>query len=181
MIGAVAVGAIVVVLTGVGADAPSQSVDAGGLTFQAPAAWKSSRPSNAMRRAQLKIDPVKGDEEAAELVVTALSGGAGGLEANIKRWQAWFKDANGETAKIETKKVKGKNVDVTRLEAAGRYVAPVFPGSPDVNDKPNYRLLGAMVQAGGTSYFLRLIGPDKTVIAARPAFDEAIASMKAAD
>ena len=172
-----ALGIFAVALTALGADAPTQTVDAGGLKFEAPAAWKSSKPSNAMRRAQLKIAPAKGDEDSAELVVTALNGAAGGLDANIKRWQGWFKDEDGKTAKIETKTVKGKNVEVVRLESSGRYVAPVSPGSSQVYDKPNYRLLGAMISSNGTSYFLRLIGPDKTVVEAREAFDAAIASM----
>ncbi len=180
-IGAIALGAIAAVVVGIGADAPPQTVDAGGLTFQVPATWKASKPSNSMRRAQLKIDAVKGDEEPAELVVTAFPGGAGGLDANLKRWQAWFKDENDQTAKIETKKVKGKNVEVVRVEAAGRYVAPVFPGSPEAHNKPHYRLLGAMVSADGTSYFIRLIGPEKTMVAARPAFDEALTTFKSGD
>src|SRR5207253_3050304 len=92
----VALGAIGAVLCGLGADAPPQSIDAGGLTFQAPGSWKSSRPSNpAMRRAQLTVAPVQGDADPAELVVYAFAGGGGGTEANVKRWQGFFRDDSG--------------------------------------------------------------------------------------
>jgi hypothetical protein len=175
----IALGAVAVVV-GLGADTPTQTIDANGLAFQAPAAWKSSKPSNPMRRAELRIAPVKGDKDQAELVVFAFPGGGGGTEANIKRWQGFFKDADGNPPKVETKVVKGKNVDVTRAETAGRYVAPVSPGSRELNNKPDYHLLGAIVQADDTGFFLRLIGPEKTVVAARPAFDELIASIQAA-
>ncbi len=46
-------GAVVIVLTslGLGADAPTKSIDAGGLTFDVPSSWKSSPPTSNMRRA----------------------------------------------------------------------------------------------------------------------------------
>jgi hypothetical protein len=162
-----------------GADAPPQTIDAGGLTFQVPAAWKSSPPSSSMRRAELKVAPVEGDKEPAELVVFAFPGGAGTVEANVQRWQSQFKDANGNPPRIESKTVKGKNVDVTRVETAGHYYPSQFPGRPKEPDRPNYRLLGAIVETPATGYFLKMTGPDRTMQAARDAFDEMIASMSA--
>ncbi len=176
---ALSLGAVAAALIALGADAPPQKIDAGGLTFEVPASWKSSKPRSAMRLAQLTVDPVKGDAEPAELVVFAFPGGGGTVEANLKRWQDGFQDENGKSPKIETKVVKGKNVEVTRAETAGRYVAAVFPGSPEVNNKPNFRLLGGIVQADGTGYYLKMVGPDKTVTAARAGFDAMLASMQA--
>jgi hypothetical protein len=164
---------------GLGADAPTRSIDAGGLTFDAPADWKSSRPSSSMRRAELKVAPVEGDAEPAELVVFAFPGGAGSVEDNVKRWQSQFKDANGNPPRVESKSAKGKNVDVTRVETAGHYYPTNFPGQPKQSDHANYRLLGAIVQAGDVGYFLKMTGPDKTIRAATPAFDQLIASMNA--
>jgi hypothetical protein len=174
-------GAIAVVLggLGLGADAPTQTIDAGGLTFQVPTAWKSSPPTSTMRRAELKVAPAEGDTEPAELVVFAFPGGAGSVEANIKRWQGQFKDEKGNPPRIDSKTVKGKNVDVTRVETAGHYFPMTFPGQPKQVDRPNYRLLGAIVQAGETAYFLKMVGPDKTMQAARPDFDQLIASVSA--
>jgi hypothetical protein len=54
-----------------------------------------------------------------------------------------------------------------------------MPGRPEVNDKPNYRLLGGIVLSGGNGYFFKLVGPDKTVRAASKGFDDLLASMKA--
>jgi hypothetical protein len=174
----IGLGAVAVVLAGLAADEPSRTIDAGGLTFQAPASWKSSQPSSVMRRAVLKVEPVPGDDDPAELVVFAFPGGAGTVEANIKRWQSQFKDPDGNPPKIESKTVKGKNVEVTRVETSGHYFPSQLPGQPKQADKPNYRLLGAIVQSGTTGYFFKMTGPDKTMRAARAAFDELIASMK---
>src|SRR3954453_21659963 len=90
----IGLGAVAIVLggLGLGADAPTQTIDAGGVTFQAPAAWKSTPPSGTMRRAVLRVQAVEGDTEPAELVVTAFGGGAGTVEENLKRWQGQFKD-----------------------------------------------------------------------------------------
>ncbi len=185
-IGRAGLGAIAVVLgvgglaLGLGADSPPQTIDAGGLKFQAPAGWKSNPPSSSMRRAELKIGPTGGDKEPAELVVFAFPGGAGTVEANVQRWRSQFKDADGNPPRIESKVVKGKNVDVTRVETAGHYYPSQFPGRPKEPDRPNYRLLGAIVQTPETGYFVKMTGPDKTMQAVRGDFDQLIASMSVA-
>jgi len=177
----IALGSVALVLCGLGADTPTQTIDAGGLTFQAPASWKSAKPTSTMRKAQLSVEPVKGDPEPAELLVFAFPGGGGSAQDNINRWRGFFKDADGNPPKIESKVVKGKNVEVTRVETSGRYVAPEFPGSQKLHNKPDFRLLGGIVQTGGVGYYLRMIGPEKTMAAARPGFDELLASIKAAE
>ena len=161
----------------VAADDEPQTIKAGGITFKAPAAWKSERPSNAMRKAQIKVSPVTGDEDPAELVITQLSGEAGGMAQNIKRWESQFLDGEKATPKAKVEEKKGTNVDVTRIEIAGRYVAAMMPGQAGKNDKPNYRLLGAIVMTKDSSYFFKMVGPEKTVAASAKAFDAMIESM----
>lgn len=158
-------------------DAKTRSVDAGGLVFQAPAAWKSTPPQSQMRRAQLEIEPAAGDKDKAELIVFAFPGGAGTVEANIERWQRQFRDKDGNPPKVDARKVKGRNVDVTRVEIAGHYFPANFPGQPKQDDKPSYRLLGAIVITPETGYFLRLVGPDKTVAESRAGFDAMLGTM----
>jgi hypothetical protein len=55
-------GFVAVVLTGLGLGAdsppPTKTIDASGLTFEAPASWKSSRPRSNLRRAELTVEPV---------------------------------------------------------------------------------------------------------------------------
>ncbi len=169
--------AAALVVVGVGADGPTESITVEGLTFDAPSAWKTAKPRSAMIQKQLTIAPTEGDKTPAELTISAIGGGGGGVEANIKRWQSQFKDEDGKEAKIEQKTVKGKNVDIIRAETAGHYFPPPFTRLPD---QPNFRLVGAIVQAGGTGYYLKLIGPDKTVKANTEAFDKLLASVKSA-
>jgi hypothetical protein len=174
----VALGALALPLVALGADDPPQTITVRGITFDAPKAWASSKPSSQMRLAQLKAPAAKGDAEPAELVLFAFPGGAGGVEANVRRWQQQFQDKDGNPPKIDTEKRKGKNVDVTVVETAGRYVAAVTPGSPETLDKPNFRLLGAIVQTPDVAYFFKMVGPDKTMTDAKPAFDALVKSIK---
>jgi hypothetical protein len=160
----------------VAADEPKQTVDAKGLTFEAPKAWKSNPPSSPMRRAQLKADPIEGDEYPAELIVFAFPGGAGTVEANIERWRNLFKDDQGNPPRIETTKVKGKNVDVVRAETHGEYHPANF-GRPEPVRK-DARLLGAIVMAGDVSYYIRMVGPDKTMKKLTPDFDGMLKTIK---
>ena len=154
-----------------------QNVQAGELTFKAPSAWKSEKPSSPMRKGQIKIKPAAGDDEGAELVITSFPGAVGGIEANVKRWEGGFQEADKSTAKAKVEKRKGLNVEVTRVEVAGRYVAAMMPGQPGKNDKPNYRLLGAIVPTAESTYFFKLTGPDRTVREATKGFDAMIESM----
>ena len=109
-------------------DEPKQTIDAKGMTFEAPKSWKSSPPTKQSRRAELKVEPIEGDDYPAELIVSAFPGAAGSVDANLTRWQNFFKDEDGKSPKIESKKVQAKNVEVTRAETSGHYYPASFGG-----------------------------------------------------
>lgn len=161
-----------------GADEPTKTVDAGGLSFKAPESWKSVPTNSPMRRAQLKVEPVPGDEYPALLVVYAFPGGAGSVEANLTRWQGQFKDADGKPPKIESKTVKGKNTEVTRVETAGHYKPGAIPGMAPEPERENARMLVAIVTTAKVGYFLKMVGPDKTMNSLKPSFDALISSLE---
>lgn len=169
---------IILAACALGADTPKQTIDADGLIFKAPRSWKSSRPTEQkFRRAYLKIEPVEGDSEPAELVVTSIFGDGGGVDANVERWQGMFKGEDDSEAKASVEQRRGKNVDVVLVEVGGHYVAPIKPGSPKRFDKPDYRLYGVIVPGKLGTFFLKMTGPDKTMKAARADLDELIASL----
>jgi hypothetical protein len=173
-----AAGLAVLAMMMMGADDPKRKIDVGGLTFSVPESWKSVQTTSSMRKAQFKVSPVEGDDFSAELVVFVFPGGAGGVDANVKRWQAQFKDAEGKDPKVESKTVKGKNTEVTHVETSGHYTPSKFPGLPPEPERDNARLLGAIVTTSDQGYFFKMIGPDKTMASLKPAFDELISSME---
>lgn len=176
LVGAIA--AALMVASANAQDAKTQTHTARGLTLDAPAAWKKMPVASQMRALQLKIDPVEGDKDAGELVLFAFPGGAGGVQANVDRWKQQFQDDKGKAPEVKTEKIQGKNVEVTFVETAGRYVAAMNPGQPEKFDKPGYRLLGAIVTTSETGYFIKAVGPDKTMSEAKEAFLEMAKSMK---
>jgi len=169
-------GLLAIALLLVGADGPKRTVEAQGLSFLAPGSWKSSPPTSPMRLAVLKVEPVEGDDFPAELVVFRFPGGAGTVEANVKRWQDQFKDQDGNPPKIQSRTVKGKNVDVTRVETSGHYHPAQFGGRPEP-DRPDSRLLGAIIVTDQVGYFIKMVGPNRTMTKIRPDFDELLGTI----
>jgi hypothetical protein len=175
---ALAMASLALGLFAIAADDSKQTIDARGMRFQAPASWKTDPPRTPMRRAQLRVAPIEGDEYPAELIVFAFPHGAGTVEANIKRWQNLFKDKDGHLPAIESKTVKGKNTEVTRVETSGDYHPARFPGARPEPERPGARLLGAIVMTDEVGYYIRMVGPNKTMIKLRPDFDALLASIE---
>ena len=161
-----------------GADEPTKEVDIGGLSFKAPESWKSVPTNSQMRRAQFQVEPVAGDDYPATLLVYAFPGGAGTVEANLARWQGQFKDADGKLPKIETKTIKGTNTDVIRVETAGHYKPGAIPGMPPEPERDNARMLVAIVTTSRVGYYLKMVGPDKTMTALKPSFEALMKSLE---
>jgi hypothetical protein len=160
-----------------GADDARQTIDAKGLSFEAPSSWKSTPPKRQMRAAELKVEPLAGDDYAAELVVFVFPGGVGTVQANIERWKKQFTDKEGNPSKVEEKKVQGKNVEVTRVEMSGHYHPSQFPGLPAEPERDDARLLGAIVVTDRITYVAKMVGPDKTMAKIRPDFDALLSTM----
>jgi hypothetical protein len=151
---------------------------AGGLTWTAPADWKS-QGERPMRAATYSIPAAKGDAEPAELAVFffgATSGG--GVEANVKRWIDQFQKADGTSvakdAKIKKETIAG--LPATAVDVKGTYMggSMMGPSTP----KPGYRLLGAIVEGPGGNVFFKLTGPEKTVSGVEKSFRKMLDSLK---
>ena len=52
---------------------------------------------------------------------------------------------------------------VTTVDATGTYTAEMAPGSGTFHNSPNYRLRAAVIETPKGSYYLKLVGPAKTV------------------
>ncbi len=175
----IALGSIAVVLTSLGADTPPQVIDAGGLTFEAPAAWKATKPANTMRRAQMSIEPVKGDEEPAQLVLFAFLGGPAGSMKTSNASAVGSSPRTASSPRSTRRSSKGRTSRSPGLKSPGTTSLRSLREARKRTTSRTLRLLGGIVQTGGTGYFLRVVGPDKTVSAASKGFDELLASMKA--
>jgi hypothetical protein len=146
-----------------------------GIKWTAPSNWKveAERP---MRLATYTIPPVAGDSEPAECGVYFFGPGQGGsVEANITRWIGQFESK--EAGKRDQRTVHG--LKVTTVDVSGAYTGMGGPmGKAGTPPKPNYRLLGAIVEGPQGSVFFKFTGPAKTVAQNQAAFDKLILSLQ---
>jgi len=154
------------------ASAPAAEPQKKGLTWEAPASFHSAPNPSAMRKATYKIDKAKGDPEDGELSVIVAGGG---VDANVGRWAGQFEGK--PTPTLRTRDVGP--LKVTHVELEGTFTGGGMPGMAPAAPKPKWRLLGAIVEAGGEATFFKLTGPDATVKAAQRDFDALVASFKA--
>lgn len=132
------------------------------LKFTVPAGWIEEERTSSMRIAQYRLPKAETDTEDASLVLYYFGPGQGGsTAANVERWVGQMKQAEGSSPKQESLEVNG--LKVTTVDVAGTYVAETAPGSGTFHNKPGYRLRGAVVETPNGNYFVKLVGPEKTV------------------
>jgi hypothetical protein len=135
------------------------------LAWSAPPAWKSAPNPNSMRIATYTVP---GKEGAAELSV---SRAGGGTQANEDRWVGQFASAE----KPKRSELTVASFHVRLVEVYGSFSAGM--GTPG-EAKPNWGLLGAIVETPDTAHFFKMTGPRTTVAAARADFENMIKNLK---
>jgi hypothetical protein len=148
-----------------GPAAPTASSTQGELRLKAPDGWTSERPSSSMRVSQYQLPAAEGDAEAASLVVYYFGPGQGGsTNANIERWIGQMQPPGGASSKdsaaTETQTVNG--LKVTLLDVSGTYTGGDMAGSSG-QAKPNFRMRAAVIDTPKGAYFIKLVGPKKTI------------------
>jgi len=135
------------------------------LKFKVPAGWVEEERTSSMRVAQYKLPKAPGDAEDASLVLYYFGPGQGGsTAANIERWIGQMKQEDGSTARgAKDEPLVANGLKVTMVDVSGTYVAETAPGSGTFHNKPAYRLRAAVVETPNGSYFVKLVGPEKTV------------------
>ncbi len=95
------------------------------LKFRVPAGWVEEERTSSMRVAQYRLPKAAGDPEDASLVLYYFGPGQGGsVTANIDRWIAQMKQADGSAVKgAKDEHLEANGLKVTTVDLAGTYVA----------------------------------------------------------
>ena len=152
---------------------------AAGLTFTPPAEWKPVATSSSMRVAQFALPHVAGDTQDGELVVYYFGGQGGSLDANIERWVGQMQQPNGQpatTVKRDSRTVNG--LKVTLVDLTGTYVVEMSPGSGQLHNSPGFRMRAGYIETAAGPYFIKLVGPQKTIAAYEKQFEAFLSSVK---
>ncbi len=145
---------------------------AGGVRWSLPAGW-TTELERPMRVATYAI-PAARDAEAGECGVYYFGKGqGGGVDENVTRWSQQFEGSPKPA--VTERRVAGLRVH--RVVISGTYLAPAGPMMQSRGSRPNYRLLGAIVEAPGGLVFFKCTGPAATMAAAEKSFDALIASL----
>ncbi len=162
------------------AGAMGSSLQVDDLRFTIPDQWQAEEPTSTSRKAQYALTDAGSDDPGSCVIYFFGGGGAGNIQANLDRWIGQFANAAGEppadTAVHETRTIAG--LPVHTLDVSGRYIAEVTPGSDERHDKPNQRLIAAIVEAPAGAYYLKVLGPVRIIDAQEAAILAMIDSMR---
>lgn len=123
--------------------------------YSVPAGWTEIAPTQ-FRNPNFTIGP-DGDMEC---YVSVLPGGGGGININLNRWRGQFGAPEYTTEEIDalpSVMIMGHPAKVANFSGA-------FKGMGETVAKPDYRLIGAMVQAPDKLITIKLTGPESKVM-----------------
>jgi hypothetical protein len=153
-----------------------------GLTSTAPESWKEVPTTSQMRFKQFTIPRATGDQFDGELVIFYFGPGQGGdPDANITRWKGMFTPPEGkkieDVSKIDTVAIGA--VKATLLDVHGTYKPSQMMGPPQ-EPRPNHRMIGVVFASPQGPYFMRFVGPERTIERHKAEFDKWLRGFKAA-
>jgi hypothetical protein len=145
------------------------------LVLQIPTTWVEKPASNNLRLAQFEIPAAEGDKEPGELVIFPPFGGS--IAENIRRWVGQFES---EGLKSEFSKGKAAQGEYVIADLSGTYKKP---DGPPIRGKtistPGYRVVSVILTTEKEgNYFLKLVGPEKTIDAAMESFRKSFGADK---
>jgi hypothetical protein len=151
---------------------------ASGITWNVPSAWEVG-PARQMRVATYLVGGNTSNTDCAVFYFGPGQGGA--VQANIDRWIGQFVQPDGssssEAAALAEHEFGG--LRVTTIDLTGTYTASMGgPMSGQKEERPNWRMLGAIVEAPQGPVFFKLTGPEETVETATNDFQQMLTSLR---
>ncbi len=150
----------------------------GDLTFTIPSRWEIQTVDGPARGGQWRVPPLHGEGEGGEVVAYFFGPRAGGsAKENIEAWIGTMSTAEGHPADKQWKyEVNG--FKISQVVIFGTYNRRVsLPGIPPVA-KPNFGLLGTVIENPGGNIYWRFTGPEPLITATLPLFMKMIESVK---
>ncbi|MXW04540.1 MAG: hypothetical protein F4Z81_05665 [Gemmatimonadetes bacterium] len=157
----------------------STSGAAAGVAWTVPPRWEV-QPPRTMRMATYLIPKDAEDDEPGECAVFYFGRGQGGsVDLNLQRWREQFETDTGGQPSLAERKSTINGLAVTTVSLAGTYLASMGPMfQSGAVKKPGYRMLGAIIEAPEGNVFVKLTGPENTVLSAESEFQAFLNSLR---
>jgi hypothetical protein len=158
------------------------SFPVGNLKFTIPYRWKIERVESPARGGQWRVPPLHGVGDAGEVVAFYFGPSVGGnAKDNIEAWIGTMFNAEGNPAAAEVKHHQTGGHQISEVVIFGTYNQVVsLPGVPPLT-KPNYGLLGAVIENPQGNIYWRFTGPEPLITANLALFNKVIDSVKPQD
>lgn len=149
-----------------------------GITWVDPPGLRRVQPKSPMRQAAFEVPHAKEDKEDGDLAVFYFGPGQGGsIDANVDRWVKQFSGVAADDVKRADREANGLRQHTVEIQRGTFNAGQMAMGA--AGPKPDYALLGAIVEAPSGAYFFKMTGPAHTVAAAHDAFYKLLDSVKA--
>ncbi len=159
-----------------------RAIELPGLTITLAPSWRAIEPSSSMRKAEAALPAGEGGEDASLVVYYFGPKGAGTHEANLARWASQFVLPDGtdpaDAATVE--KIERGEHAIIVMRLAGTYIAETSPGSGQRHNKPDWALVGVIVETGEGPYYIKIVGPGDVLKAHANEIEAMIASLEPA-
>ena len=143
----------------------------GAITVVPPSEWRSVPPSGSMRKAEYEV-PGAGGGGVANLAVFA--GNMGAVDDNVARWVGQFSDRKSDAVRRDLVIGDASEIKVTMVDVAGTFGGGMGGGGSQAHQ----RMLGAIVDVGGSFYYMKLLGPENTVTYWEKDFESFVQSIR---
>lgn len=140
------------------------------IVWQEPPEWQPISPG-PMRVASFVVNGP--DNQRAEISVVPLTAQAGSDLDNYNRWRAQLGLPPGEPAELDRA--------VQQIEIGGQQAKLIEIAGAPAEGKPTSRMIVAMVQHNGVTWFFKMMGDDAIVTAQKQAFMDFLKSVQYAD
>ena len=144
------------------------------ISYKLPEGWNSSTSDKQFRLLEVSLDT---NEDFSVVVFNNIQGTA---DQNLNRWIGQFKkDDSFDRENIVVKRDSLDSKYVTSIEMYGTYEVPRMGNNAlPVEVKPNYGLLGGVVEFPNSLYFIKAVGNDELIKENSASFDEFLYSIE---
>ena len=144
------------------------------ISYKLPEGWSASSSDKQFRLLEVSLDTEK------DFSVVVFNNIQGTADQNLNRWISQFKkDDSFDRENILVKRDSLDSKYVTSIEMYGTYEVPRMGNNTlPIEVKPNYGLLGGVVEFPNSLYFIKAVGNDELIKENSTSFNDFLYSIE---